>query len=70
MCIHCVTIHYKSHCVDMTEKRIKTDQVHVRISPQLKAMSEKAAADDQRTLSGLIEKLLTDYLVKRGYMKK
>ena len=55
---------YKSHCIYM-EKRIKTAQVNFRIDPRLKAEAEKAAADDQRSLTSLIEKLLTDYLKKR-----
>jgi hypothetical protein len=54
----------------MIEKRIKTEQVHLRIRPLLKTAAEKAAADDQRTLTSLIEKLLTEYLIKNGYLKK
>jgi hypothetical protein len=53
----------------MTEKRIKTAQVNFRIKPQLKAAAERAAADDQRSLTSLVEKLLTEYLQKNGYMK-
>ena len=55
-----------SHCLYMIEKRIKTAQVNLRIEPSLKAAAEKAASDDQRSLTSLIEKLLTDYLRKRG----
>jgi hypothetical protein len=47
------------------EKRIKTAQVNLRIDPKLKAAAEKAAADDNRSLTSLIEKLLLDYLKKR-----
>ncbi|HEY5379908.1 MAG TPA: hypothetical protein VIJ78_10285 [Pseudolabrys sp.] len=50
-------------------KRIKTAQVNLRIAPALKAAAEKAAADDQRSLTSLVEKLLTDYLRKHGYLK-
>ena len=53
----------------MTITRNKTAQVNLRFMPQLKAAAEKAAADDQRSLTSLIEKLLTDYLQKNGYMK-
>jgi hypothetical protein len=49
----------------MTEKRIKTAQLNIRIDPKLKAEAEKAAAEDHRSLSSLIEKLLSDY-VKKG----
>ena len=51
------------------EKRLKTAQGNLRIMPALKAAAEKAAADDQRSLTSLVEKLLTDYLRKHGYLK-
>ena len=54
----------------MAEKRLKTAQVNLRISPKLKALADKAAADDQRTLTSLVEKLLTDFLKKKGYIEK
>jgi len=50
-------------------KRIKTAQVNLRIAPALKAAAEKAASDDQRSLTSLVEKLLTDYLRKHGHLK-
>ena len=52
------------------EKRIKTAQVNLRIEPSLKSAAERAAADDHRTLTSLIEKLLADYLRERGYLPK
>jgi hypothetical protein len=54
----------------MAEKRLKTAQVNLRINPDLKAAADKAAADDQRSLTSLIEKLLTDFLKKNGYLEK
>ena len=54
----------------MTEKRLKTAQVNLRIDPALKAAADKAAANDQRSLTSLVEKLLTDYLKKTGHLKK
>lgn len=51
------------------EKRIKTAQVNLRMKPALKDAAEKAASADNRTLTGLIEKLLIDYLRKHGFMK-
>ncbi len=48
-------------------KRVKTAQVNLRIAPALKEAAEKAAADDQRSLTSLVEKLLTDHLRDRGY---
>jgi hypothetical protein len=52
----------------MTEN--KTSIVQLRIRPSLKDAAEKAAADDQRSLTSLIEKLLTDFLKKGGYLSK
>ena len=54
----------------MAEKRLKTAQINLRIDPKLKALADKAASDDQRSLTSLIEKLLSDHLKERGYLKK
>lgn len=43
--------------------------VSFRLSPEIKAAAEKAAAEDHRSLSSLIEKALADYLRKNGYLK-
>ena len=48
----------------------KTAQVNLRLQPSLKTAAEKAAADDHRSLTSLIEKLLADYLRERGYLPK
>ena len=47
----------------------KTAQVNLRLQPSLKAAAEKAAAEDRRSLTSLIEKLLVEYLKKRGFFK-
>ncbi|MHB0705422.1 hypothetical protein WDZ11_01045 [Roseomonas mucosa] len=47
---------------------MKTAQVNLRLLPDLKAAAEKAAADDHRSLTSMIEKLLTDHLRERGYL--
>ena len=52
----------------MTET--KTSIVQLRMRPSLKEAAEKAAADDQRSLTSLIEKLLTDFLKKGGYLPR
>ncbi len=49
----------------MAEKRIKTAQVNLRIDPKLKAAAEKAAADEHRSLTSLIEKLLIGHIKKQ-----
>jgi hypothetical protein len=41
---------------------MKTTRVILQIEPALKAAGEKAAAADHRSLGGLIEMLLADYL--------
>ena len=51
-------------------KRIKTAQVNLRILPELKEAAERAASDDQRSLTSLVEKLLTDHLRDKGYLTK
>ncbi len=48
--------------------RIKTAQVNLKIMPELKTAAEKAAAADQRTLTSLIEKLLTAYCREHGFL--
>jgi hypothetical protein len=50
-------------------KATKSVQVNLRITPILKRAAVKAAADDQRSLTSLIEKLLTDYLKEKKYLK-
>lgn len=52
----------------MSEK--KTEQVNIRLTPTLKSVAEKAAADEDRTLSNFIERALMDYLRKHGHLKK
>jgi hypothetical protein len=48
----------------------KTIQLNIRISPWLKAGAADAAVlGEHRSLSSLIEKLLTDYCRERGFLK-
>lgn len=49
-------------------KEAKTAQVNLRLPPSLKEASERAAAEDQRSLTSLIEKLLTEHLKAKGYL--
>jgi hypothetical protein len=51
-------------------RETKDAQVNLRLQPSLKAAAEAAAADDHRSLTSLIEKLLSDYLKKHGYLPK
>jgi len=47
----------------------RSAQFNMRIDPELKEAAENAAADDRRSLSSLVEKLLTDYCREHGYFK-
>lgn len=49
---------------------IKTPSLGVRLQPQTKAALEKAAADDMRSVSSLVEKILVEWLRANGYLKK
>ena len=42
----------------------------VRLPPEVKEAAERAAKDDVRSLSSLIEKLLTEHLKAKGYLPK
>ena len=48
----------------------RTANIMVRMTPALKALVEKAAKADTRSLSSLIEKVLTEHLKATGYLKK
>jgi hypothetical protein len=47
----------------------KTAQINMKIEPALKAAAEQAAADDHRSLTSLVEKLLSDYCREHGFLK-
>jgi len=49
---------------------IKPAMIAIKISAPLKAVIEKAAADDQRSIASLVEKVLSDYLKDKGYLRK
>jgi hypothetical protein len=70
----CYTLH--THCElssDVLYNRMANEtrsaNVMVRMVPSLKAVAERAAKDDARSLSSLIEKVLTDHLKAAGYLK-
>ncbi|HEX2526906.1 MAG TPA: hypothetical protein VHL31_11510 [Geminicoccus sp.] len=46
----------------------KTNSLGVRLQPDVKAALEKAAKDDMRSLSSLMEKIVTEWLRERGYL--
>jgi hypothetical protein len=48
----------------------KTNPLGFRVEPEIKAAIEKAAADDDRSVSSLIERILKEWLMRRGYLPK
>jgi hypothetical protein len=54
----------------MTTTPRKSLPVSFRLPADVKTAAEKAAADDHRSLSSLLEKVLADYLRKKGYLPK
>ncbi len=48
----------------------KTANLNLRIDPALKEAAARAAEDDRRSLTSLIEKLLVEHLKTTGYLPK
>jgi len=53
----------------MTDQQ-KTASLNLRIRADLKRLAMQAASDDHRTVTSLIEKLLSEYLQENGYLPK
>ena len=49
---------------------VKTVSLGVRVEPEIKAALEKAATDDHRSASSLIQKALAEWLREHGYLGK
>ncbi|MDH2092282.1 ribbon-helix-helix protein, CopG family [Rhizobium pusense] len=47
----------------------KSVPISFRLPPEVKDALEKAAKDDVRSVSSLMEKLVTQWLREHGYMK-
>lgn len=47
----------------------KTAQVNLRLPPKLKELAERAARDERRSLTSLIEHLLVEHLRAKGTSK-
>ena len=48
----------------------KTHSLGIRVQPEVKAALERAAADDLRSVSSLVEKISVEWLRDRGYLLK
>lgn len=46
----------------------RTNPLGVRVHPEIKAALERAAADDDRSVSSLVERIAAEWLVARGYL--
>ena len=46
----------------------RTAAISIRVEPKIKAAVQKAAAADRRTVASFVEKILAEYLVKKGYL--
>ncbi len=49
---------------------VKTPSLGIRVKPETKTALEAAAKDDMRSVSSLIEKVLTEWLREKGYLDK
>ena len=49
---------------------VKTEALSFRINPDTKAALERAAKDDDRSVSSLVERILRGWLEERGYLPK
>jgi hypothetical protein len=47
----------------------KTSAISIRVSENVKAAAEKAAADDDRSLASYVERLLAQHLREKGYLR-
>lgn len=54
--------------IEKTESR--SVPVGLRLTPTLKRALDEAAAADSRSVASLVEKVLTDFLKKNGYLPK
>ena len=46
----------------------RTNPLGVRVEPEIKEALERAAKDDDRSVSSLVERVLKAWLVERGYL--
>jgi hypothetical protein len=46
----------------------RTNPLGVRVEPEVKAALERAAKDDDRSVSSLVERILKSWLADRNYL--
>jgi hypothetical protein len=47
----------------------RTAAINVHVEPSVKRALQRAAAEDGRSVANFIERLLTEHLRERGYLK-
>jgi len=48
----------------------KTAPISFRLPPEVKEALEKAAKDDTRSVSSLLEKVITHWLIEKAYLER
>lgn len=48
----------------------KTHPIGFRVEPEIKEALERAAKDDDRSVSSLVERILKIWLTEKGYLPK
>jgi uncharacterized protein (DUF1778 family) len=51
-------------------KRHKTASLNLRVEPDWKDAAARAAADDRRSVTSFVEKIIGDWLAEHGYLPK
>lgn len=49
---------------------VKNMPTSIRLAPEVKAALEKAASDDDRSVSSLVERILKEWLKAKGHLEK
>jgi hypothetical protein len=49
---------------------VRTPSLGVRVLPEIKDALERAATEDHRSMSSMIEKILSEWLREHGYLEK
>lgn len=49
---------------------VKTNPLGFRVEPALKEALERAARDDDRSVSSMVERILRAWLIERGYLAR
>lgn len=49
---------------------VKTNPLGFRVEPAVKEALERAAKDDDRSVSSTAERILKEWLVRKGYLSK